>query len=459
MVWVNTLKKITKITMLIIISSMLLFGSKGHTVNKEDASPVKNIILIAVDTLRADHLSCYGYDRQTSPHIDKFADKGVLFYNNISQAAASLPAYSSIFTSRYPSQHQTIVDNIGKQESFVVPLAESEVTLAEILKEEGYITAAFTDGVETAKIFNINQGFDIYNDNAGGIKNINQRVFSWMEKNQDKKFFLFVQAYDLQFPYMPPEPYRQLFLPNIQIEPAYYADIEEEDFDDKNFDEDILSNLVALYDGEIAYTDKHIGELFLKIDELGLRDSTLIIFTSDHGEEFMEHSGLGHGKTVYDEIITVPLIFSNEKLFSHKRINNQVQSIDIAPTILEVLNIPIPESMLGVSLAGLMNGKSETERLAISENEFRNKLSCRSLTYKLILTHNTSKLEIFNLKNDPGEKKDIHAHNDDLSIYEKCLDKISQWKILAKDSALVDRVQNMEFDDQLKRQLRALGYW
>jgi len=457
--FINTLKAFLRKAVLFMIGSLLLVGSKGYAADKRGVSPIKNIILISVDTLRADHLSCYGYGRQTSPSIDKFADKSVLFENNISQAAASLPSYSSIFTSRYPSQHQAVVDNMGGQNNFIVPLADSEITLAEILKKEGYRTAAFTDGVETAKIFNINQGFDTYNDDAGGIKDINQRVFSWLQENQDNKFFLFVQAYDPHFPYLPPEPFRHLFLTDTQIDVEQYANFEEEDLDPKNPDKNDLKNLTALYDGEIAYTDKHIGELFLKIDELGLRDNTLVIFVSDHGEELMDHSGLGHGKNVYDELIHVPLIISNEKYFSPKRVKDQVRSIDIAPTVLDVLHIPVPESMLGTSLVGLMNGKSETERLAISENEFRSKLSCRSLTYKIIVTHDSSDIEIFNLKNDPGEKKDLHAHTDELPIYEKCLDKMAQWKILADDSPLIEKVQNMEFSDQLKRQLRALGYW
>jgi len=295
---VNFLKTFIRIAMLLITGSILFVGSKGYATNKEDASSVKNIILISVDTLRADHLSCYGYDRQTSPHIDKFANKGFLFYNTISQAAASLSAYSSIFTSRYPSQHQTVADSIGQPNSFVVPLAESEITLAEILKKEGYITAAFTDGAETAKIFNIDQGFDTYNDDAGGIKDINQRVFSWLEKNQDNRFFLFVQAYDPHDPYLPPDSFRNLFHSDMQKELKKNVIFTKKDFSDKDIDEDMLNILIALYDGEIAYTDKHIGDLFLKIDELGLKDSTLIIFTSDHGEEFIEHSGVGHGKTV-----------------------------------------------------------------------------------------------------------------------------------------------------------------
>jgi len=467
---VSKLKVFKRVAIFFIMGSILSVGLEGYAANNKDASPIKNVILISVDTLRADHLSCYGYARQTSPHIDELANKGVLFYNNITQATASLPAYASIFTSRYSSQHKAVADHISHPKiSNVILLSESEITLAEILKKNGYITAAFTDGAETAKIFNIDQGFDIYNDDAGGIKNINQRVFSWMEENQNNKFFLFVQAYDPHSPYEPPGHFRSLFQSDKQKElekNAVFTDKDniDEDFDgeideDMELTEDMIYNFVALYDGEIAYTDKHIGELFRKIDELGLRDSTLIIFTSDHGEEFKEHSGLRHGQTVYDEVIHVPLIFANEKLFSQKRINNQVRSIDIAPTILEILNIPIPEVMMGKSLVGLMNGESESERLAISESEARDKLSCRSLTYKLILTHDTSQLEIFNLQNDPGEKKDIHAHNDELSIYKKCLVKISQWKKLAEDSALVSRVHNMEYDDKLKKQLQELGYW
>lgn len=509
----------------LIIGLILCLVSKGFVANRGNAESATNIILISVDTLRADHLGCYEYHRQTSPNIDKFAKRGVVFRNTISQSTATLPSHSSIFTSRYPSQHKAV--KIGER---FRSLEESEVTLAEILKRHGYLTAAFTGGGEMAKVFNINQGFDIYNDKGGGIKNINQRVFKWLEENRDNKFFLFVHCYNPHQPYYPPSPfdlylsdfdkkiYKKMnrgavkdekierktlwermmslyekdiayadkhigeLLPRLdgsdltgktlleRIIALYYG---EDAYKDKHIGEllhkldrldltgkTLLEKIIALYDGEIAYTDKHIEELLRKLDELELTGKTLIIFTSDHGEEFMEHLGLAHGKTVYGETIEVPLIFKNESLFQPKEINSQVRSIDIAPTILEILNIPIPDSMMGRGLLGLICDKNETERIAFSENEVRSLLGCRSLKNKLILHDGESKQEFYDLENDPGEANILSVDNKH-TVYSEFLKKAARWRATIESSAQPDRPMGklkVLKDEELKEQLRSLGY-
>ncbi|MFB0563020.1 MAG: sulfatase [Candidatus Lokiarchaeia archaeon] len=412
-----------------------------------------NIILISVDTLRADHLSCYRYYRQTSPNIDEFAKKGVVFRNTASQSTATLPSHTSIFTSRYASQHKAI--KMGRRARRV---EETEVTLAEILKKQGYITAAFTDGGEMAAVFNIDQGFDIYNDKGNGIKNINQKVFKWLEKNRYNTFFLFVHCYDPHIPYVPPPPFHDLYLSNIDKNAYRGVALKKKITNDRN-----LQEIIALYDGEIAYTDKNIGELLCKVDELDLADRTLIIFTSDHGEEFMEHSGLGHARTVYDEVIMVPLIFKNERLFQPREIKNQVRSIDIAPTVLDILNIPIPNEMMGKSLLGLISGKNETKRIAFSENEKRNLLCCRNLENKLILRKENSREEFYDLKNDPGETNILPVSVDDNHpVHSKFREEVTKWRDVTEATAQPDKpmskISQLSMPEEVEEKLRSLGY-
>ncbi len=319
-----------------------------------------NIILISVDTLRADHLSCYEYNKQTTPNIDKLAERGILFYNTISQSTVTLSSHASIFTSRYASQHKAL--------RYSRILEDSELTLAEILKKRGYKTAGFVDNGEMAGVFNIGQGFDTYDDEGGGIAKIYLKVFKWLESNKRKKFFLFIHCYDCHWPYV----YYYSFAALRNLSRSDYDNfrarsdnlLEKKTTDDKS----LLKSWKMFYEVSIFYMDKQIGKLLRKIEHLGLAKKTLIIFTSDHGEEFMEHGYLFHGDTVYDEAIKVPLIFKSERLFMPGKIKNQVRSIDIAPTILEIVNIPVPKIMMGKSLLGLMHGDKETERLAFSED-------------------------------------------------------------------------------------------
>ncbi len=437
------MRKWAVVLLLLIVLTLFIFVYKKAPLN---------IILISVDTLRADHLSCYGYNKQTTPNIDKLAQAGILFYNTISQSTVTLSSHSSIFTSRYASQHKALRD--------ARILEDSELTLAEILKSHGYTTAGFVDNGEMCKVFNIGQGFDTYNDVGDGLANINLKVFKWLESNTRKKFFLFIHCYDCHWPYYLLENLPNLYGSDYNNFVAKMPNLlQENKIDDKA----LLERLIMFYDLSISYTDKKIGKLLRKIECLGLAKKTLIIFTSDHGEEFMEHGHLFHGGTVYDEAIKVPLIFKSERLFMPGKIENQVRSIDIAPTILEILNIPVPKIMMGKSLLGLMQGGQEAERIAFSENGNRELLSCRNLKYKLINDHYGLVENFYDLQNDPQEKNisgDFKTEN--FSVFMGFLKQEVIWEAVTKYSAQLDKrhkkISELDKIGVLKDKLRSLGY-
>ncbi len=364
------------------------FESQMEPVNIDEM----NIILFTIDTLRADHLECYGYDLVKTPNINRLATEGILFEHNITQAPLTLPSHSSIFTGTSPLYHG-VRDNGGFY------LEESQITLAEVLKNRGYSTAAFVAAFVLDSRWGLDQGFDYYFDNFDltkyktiSLDSVQRRgdevlaeTYKWLEKNSKNKFFAWIHLYDPHTPYDPPEPYK------TQYKGRYFG----------------------LYDGEIAYVDQLISEFRSFIEEKNLLDKTLIILTADHGESLGEHKESAHGFFIYDSDVRIPLIIRfPEKKFQGSVIPNQVRSIDIMPTILDMLGEKVPESVQGESFLPFILGKQGGEDfLAYSETYWpkfhygwSELKSLRKGQYKFI---DAPKPELYDLLEDPGEINNI----------------------------------------------------
>lgn len=394
-----------------------------------------NVVLISLDTLRADHLGCYGYSRNTSPNIDRIARNGTIFKNAIAQAPWTAPSHISLFTSTYPIQHGVeSYSNLRK-------LSRRFVTLAERLKESGYITAGFTGGAFMSGEIGFDRGFDVYNDisnKKGDIKYSSGYVFDWLSQNYKEKFFLFIHCFDIH-QYNPPEPYNKLFCPNYQgkIKPSKELVFKINDsyggFFETLSKEDV-EFIISLYDGAIAYVDSFIGKLVEKLKEHNIYDRTIIIITSDHGEAFNEHGKTGHGFILYDELIRIPLVMKGPGIPKKMEIEQTVRQIDIMPTILELLDIHLnnegrllenrqfikflnflkktkqkpvfkktplnklcsfiidsfeKEKIQGKSLVPLINGKEKTNLYAFTTSGFTELVSVRTNEWKLILKQET----------------------------------------------------------------------
>jgi len=293
------------------------------------AQDIRTILLISIDTCRADHLSCYGYPRQTTPNIDALAAEGILFENTITTIPLTLPAHCSMLTGTIPPRH-------GVHDNQDYRLDEANITLAEILKDADFTTGAAVSTVVLESKFGISQGFDTYDDRFEATQDapIEERIagrttpvaLDWLEKNKDKRFFFFLHYFDPHTSYSPPEPFASRFASSP-------------------------------YAGEIAYTDHNIGQVVDKLKELGIYDSTLIIIAGDHGELLGEHGESAHAYFIYQGAIKVPLIF---KLPAHNkpvRIQSIAGLIDIVPTVCSLLNIQVPEHVQGIDLSDALKGK------------------------------------------------------------------------------------------------------
>jgi arylsulfatase A-like enzyme len=380
-----------------------------------------NVIIIAVDTLRADHLGCYGYSRDTSPNIDTLARQGVLCEMCISPAPWTLPSFSTIFTSLYPTQHGA--------ETVHSTLRQSVPTLAEILKEQGYTTGAVINAPALKPAYGVDRGFDHYHmtPEEGRIADgTTLDALEWLDSVGDIPFFAFLHYFDPHLPYSPPSPYDKMFTVKYDGSVGYSFNLEgfSRVRDSMFVQMQELTRadwrrIVDLYDGEITFTDAAIADLLKGLDERNLRDNTLIVFLSDHGEEFFEHGGFEHGHTLYQELIHVPLLFRLPgKLPQGARLSRPVRLLDVAPTILDFLDIEAPGNFEGVSLRPLLEGKGQMPDpgdkllpagVAYAEALMHGREKKCVITYpwKLVYETGTEEQNLFGLEDDPGETQDV----------------------------------------------------
>jgi arylsulfatase A-like enzyme/Flp pilus assembly protein TadD len=391
-----------------------------------------NVLLITMDTTRADHLPAYGYTQVKTPNLDQLAAKSFIFEDAISHAPLTLPSHTSILTGLLPVSHG-VRDNGGY---FLDP---KEITLAELLKKNGYATAAFISAFVLDSRWGLNQGFDFYFDhfNLAEFQDVNTRDIqrrgdetegeaeNWLQKNKSRRFFSWVHLYDPHDPYNPPEPYKTTYAGH-------------------------------LYDGEIAFTDDVIGKLFRKLKELGVNDRTIIIVTGDHGESLGQHHEATHAMFIYNSTQHVPLfIFIPGK--KNERIRATVRHIDIAPTILALLGLEIPKTMQGASLIPLMNQTEKSKRPAFSESIYADIhygwSPLQGLTTEEYKYIDAPKPELYDRIHDPQETKNLIGEK--RSVAKVLQSELKE--ILAKSPHKYQKGPQ-KMDPETEEKLRALGY-
>ena len=412
----------------VIIAGVLYFWRRSVSA----APNIRHIVLISIDTCRADYLSCYGYKRPTTPNIDAVAAEGILFGNAISPVPMTMPSHSSMLTGTIPPYH-------GVHANLDYQLAASNITLPEVLAERGFKTGAIVSAFVLDSQFGLDQGFHTYNDqfeDAHTAVDISERkageatrfALEWLEEQSGENFFLFLHYFDPHDDYVPPEPFASQFA------------------DDP-------------YAGEIAYTDHCIGQVVAKLKDLGLYDSTLIIITSDHGEMLGEHGERTHAYFIYQSAIKVPLIFKLPGRHKPQRVNDLVGIIDIAPTIYGLLDIEVTKGVRGQDLSPYFRPNSPTgvERSLYCETIEPTGFGANSL---LALVSNrfkyiqTTHPELYDLLKDPAESNNLI---DEQQQQAKTM-KAELAEILAQ-SARQDSADNrMEMDDQTRQRLGSLGY-
>jgi arylsulfatase A-like enzyme len=412
-----------------------------------------NLLLIAVDTLRADHLGAYGYERPTSPRIDRFFGGAIVFDDAHATSSWTLPSFASLMTSTHSATH--------KCWQFESQLDPSFTTLAEVLRDAGYHTAAMTSHIFFRTSYGLGQGFDDYDEslNLGFHQShraissppVTERALAFLDRQANmeerRTWFLWVHYFD----------------PHIGYN------------EHPGVTEEFGRETVDRYDGEIAFTDAHIGRLLDRLSDTALIDDTVVVILADHGEEFGEHGGKYHGLTLFREVERVPLAIRVPGLLP-RRVTDTVSLVDFMPTVLDLLQIEAPETpMAGRSLLGLMRGVTMASSGAVLESRLYLRKGANLQAYvtsrwKLIvempkratrMPHGESppgtKVMLFDRVQDPGETRDVAAqHGDVVAELMRHLD--DSLTSAQNDASFFVAAPAQDLSEESIDALRALGY-
>jgi arylsulfatase A-like enzyme len=444
------------------VSSGLWLGGCG----KRPQGKMPNIILISMDTTRRDHCSTYGYERDTTPSLRAFAEKGTSFDLAYAPTSTTGPTHATVFTSLYPIGHQVLKNGLE--------LSGEHETLAEILSANGYQTASIVSSFVLHSKFGYAQGFASCDDKfqlgeatvrvnsweghqLGGAAFDRRgdyttgRAINWLENHRDsaRPFFLFVHYFDPHDPYRPPEPFATAFALAGPFPPR-------------------TQKAVNLYDAEIAFTDHEIGKLLESVKQLGLDGETLVVLFSDHGEGLMQHRHMAHGVNIYEEAVRVPLLFRWPGYIERDRLlSNPVELTDLMPTILDLTGItPTVRSFHGRSLAESLCGRSRLDmerRIYTYRRRYKEgivwqtrvkgeKFGVRAGPWKYIEGKEEKTKELYNLEDDPLELKNLRG-----TLSEKVAEFSSHLKEWKKAHSMASSVSSEISQEDVLR-LKSLGY-
>ncbi len=436
---------IIKIFILIIIAALLFIGWLYFGPEAGPSKKIRNVLLISMDTTRADVFGCYGFKHDTTPNIDALAAEGVLFERTYAPLSLTLPSHSTMLTGTIPPYHG-VHDNRGYK------LSDSNVTLAEILRDNGFVTGAIVGSIILDSKYGMDQGFDFYDDNFQKERfpiHIPERqaeeteriACQWLEQHQKENMFLFLHFYDPHRSYDAPEPYKNMFLGNPPPQPGS------------------IDHLQGTYAGEVAYTDNCIKGVIGKLKQLELYDSTLIIITADHGEMFHQHEEVTHGYYIYEGNVRVPLVFRVPGVSVPRRIENTVGLTDIVPTVCSLLDIEGPFEFQGADISPYLfeDAPDDLKRHIYLESMTPTRYKANSLLgivndkYKYI---QTTRPELYDMVNDYPESVNL------VETYPKVTHLLKgRLKNMLDDTILSGGADNkMELDAETIKQLEGLGY-
>lgn len=413
------------------------------------------VIVFMIDTLRADRLGTYGYERPTSPRIDRFAGEAVLFAEAVAPSAWTKPTVASIFTGLHPPSHGVVELNRI--------LAPGLDTMAELFSQSGYETAGFVTITTVSSAFGYEQGFDRYEemlerDDLPGLHEPAERVvdvaLDWIDArpDPDRPFFLYVHVSDPHAPYVPPAPYAERFAPGVEpLDEADLAAAPESEL------QGIAARASDLYDAEVAYVDEQFGRFVDELRDRGILQRSTVVLMADHGEEFLDHGGWGHGRTLHGELVRVPLILRlpDERAVTG-RVAARVRQVDILPTLLALNGLPPPDRGEGASMVPLLDADG-LPRAAHGHLRVRGRYqdSIADGSWKLIVSGDAlGPRQLFDLHADPAEQRDLAEENPIMVEYLYGLLR----QLDRRFAAAATPAEETTLDPAVEARLRALGY-
>ncbi len=425
--------RLTGIAAVLAVVAAILYVSGLTTRGGLRPKPSPNVLLVSIDTLRADYLGAYGASVPT-PAIDALANGGVVFERAVAQVPITLPSHASLFTAAYPFGH-------GVRDNGSFRLAAEKRTLTETFRAAGYRTAAFVGSFAIDSRFGLDQGFELYDDFYGDTSALEDFAISerraadvlapaldWLSRTGEAPWFAFVHLYDVHAPYDPPAPFRERFASD-------------------------------LYRGEVAYVDEALAGFLEKLRSRGRLENTIVVVTSDHGEGLGEHGERTHGMFAYETTLRVPLIFSWEGVLAPRRVASRVRLLDVAPTLLALARLDLLPASQGFSLVPFLEGRKDStedesyfEALAFNLNRgfapltgfYRGDLKYVELPIP----------EIYDLESDPGETTNLARERP--ALVEEMASRLDE---IEREGATDRDDQNrLAVDEETRRRLQTLGY-
>lgn len=439
--------------------------------------PALNILLITIDTLRADHLGAYGYPRSTSPNIDRLARQGVLFRRAVSQWPKTSPSFASMMSSTYGHTNGLIRTTAQR-------MPDRFLMLAELLKAGGYSTWAAVANVNLARVFNFDQGFETYleawreeNEQRRTELVTRQGLDLLRQASRDRPFFLWLHYFDPHARYQPPAPFNGMFVNDAHYDASRRAPLQQERRKDLGGipttaslgHEERIAYYVAQYDAEIRYVDQQVGILLKALEERGLAGRTLVVLTSDHGESLGDHNYFfEHGRFPYDDCVHVPLILRGPGTGKGGAVvRSPVELIDLAPTLLDLAGLPPDPEAEGKSLRRLLEADragGSRWAYAFSESGYSQdyQRSIVSDRYKLVYVPDAGdrqvmhhrELELYDLDADPGETRNLVDQRPEVAG--RLEQQLSRW--MSDGGATSEAPPAIHIDPSAEEQLRSLGY-
>ena len=419
------------------------------------APPVaRNLVIISIDTLRADHVGAYGHPRPTSPRLDALAARGVVFEDASSTAPWTLPAHLSLLTGLYPSGHGVRTHQHR--------LPDDVPTLASVLAANDFDAAGFVNAFFMNDRFGYARGFERYRvftetkGRRGQTPRVVSNAMDWLRGRSGRRYFVFVHLFDVHSDYKSKRVYEKMFTtPGASRYDGDTTVIWMGIRGDFALTEGDAAHLAGLYDAGIRQLDDQLEPLLERLERDDAVSDTLLVVTSDHGEEFLDHGGMMHGGTHYQELLHVPLILVGPTLPPGTRIGTPVSLVDVMPTVLDLLGIPAPGDLDGRSLRPRWEGGGDHDgRPLLAETGPMEHDALRSLRQgdlKLIVDRRTGKRQMFDLAADPGETRDLAAERpDDVRELSARLDELSRPR---RAATLLP-----EMTDEMQEHLRGLGY-
>jgi arylsulfatase A-like enzyme len=409
-----------------------LAGCEPESTAQRQACKDCNVVLIAIDTLRADHLGAYGYDRNTSPNIDAFAKEARVFTSFYSNAPWTVPSFAAMFTSLYPSDVRMQLPSDKLDEKFT--------TLAETLQQNGYATVGFNSPSPVSRSGGYFQGFDSFTVVAPDQRDqdttlLVPKALEWLDANEGKKFFMFLHSFEVHDPFCPPDEFDEFRggEASSALDCVDIGTISKHNRGEEALSRQDLARVVSLYDGDLRHADYNLGRLFERLQADGLYRNTIVVVTADHGEELGERGVIGHAYSLHNELVHVPLVVRAPNLVPGIE-PNTASTIDIAPTLLELVGIPKPPSFKGTPLTNLEASRvvyQETsaplelvkllDRIVASPQAGQNvvrqstvpalKESIIQASWKYTVDHASNTRALYDLGSDPKEERNLIGTN------------------------------------------------